>query len=250
LTAPNLKRDAFAVVFIEYFVGERDVYALSWRAATDDADMISGISGTKVWRVMTAAKLRGYAEPEAFRREYAADAGIGERLLGQAFGDALVPSGGGSFGVMIAPDGPLWLTRWEQVRFEPRRTRGSGPVASLREILRVAPDERRGAADRRAGLWCVPALAGEWHGSAEQVPDLQLGEIVPGKKPGVAHFKQWGTLTFAVITDPTLAGDFGWVQFAADVRREDIGRAFWERRWSGERWNPTPFTSFALLQMP
>lgn len=258
LTAPNAERDAFAVVFIEYFVSESDVYALGWRAMTNGVDAITGVSDAKVWRVMSAARLRGYAGPAAFRRDYSTDAELGERLLGRAFGDVLEGSSGGSFGVVVAPDGPLWLTRWEQVRFEPREVRNVDSrgtprlerVATLREVLRAAPLSRQGFGWRRSGLWCVPALAGQWHGSADDIEEFELGELAPGKKPGVARFKQRGALTFATITDPTLAGDFGWARFAGDVRLEEIGHLFWDRRWDDERWNPTPFTSFALLQVP
>jgi hypothetical protein len=74
--------------------------------------------------------------------------------------------------------------------------------------------------------------------------------LIPGKKPATARFKNWGKLEFAVITDPTLAGDFGWPKFAENVRAEEIGHVFWDRQWSGETWQATPFTSFALIQMP
>lgn len=261
LTAPTPTRDPFPVIFVEYFVGESDVYGLSWRAVTDDADTIVGVADAKVWQVMPAARLRGYGRPAEFRREYSADVELGERLLGQALGEVLSGSenrSGGSFGVIIAPDGPLWLTRWEQVCFSPRpveklATRGARDVkrvGTLRELLRPGGATRAEPKWRRAGVWCVPVLAGQWQGLPEHIDKLQLGVLVAGNKPSVASFRRRGSLLFAPVTDPTLTGDFGWVQFARSVRREEIGYRFWDRRWDDRGWNPTPFTSFSLIQIP
>ncbi|MFQ5805127.1 MAG: hypothetical protein ACE5I3_01615 [Phycisphaerae bacterium] len=261
LIAPTPTRDPFPVVFIEYLVGETDVYGLSWRTVTDDNDAIIGIADAKVWQVMPAAELRSYPEPAAFRRDYSTDAALGERLLGHALGETLAGSAnasGGSFGVVVAPDGPLWLTRWEQVRFDVRPVvnvdlRGAadpGRIATLRDLLKPTPLGRERLAWRRTGLWCVPTLAGQWRGPPDQVGRLQLGVLVSGKKPSVASFRRRGRLLFAPVTDPTLTGDFGWAQFARSVRPEEIGYLFWDRRWSDEGWNPTPFTSFSLIQIP
>lgn len=261
LTAPVPTRDPFPVVFIEYFIAETDVYALSWRAVTNDDDAIVGSSDAKVWRVMSAAELRGYPNPAAFRRDYSTNGELGERLLGRAFGEALEGSakaGAGSFGVIVAPDGPLWLTRWERVRFDPRRLenvdlRGApdpGRLTSLRPVLKPVRLGERDFGWRRAGVWCVPALAGEWRGPANLIEEFQLGVLVPGDKPNVISFRRRGAVMFGPVTDPTLTGDFGWTQFARSVRPEEIGYLFWDRRWSEEGWKPTPFTSFSLIQIP
>ena len=261
LVAPAPAQDPFAVVFIEYFVGQSDVYALSWHAVTDNADAITGVSAAQVWRVMPAAQLRSYATPADFRQVYASDAELGERLLGRALGDPLEGSAnpsGGSFGLMVAPDGPLWLTRWEQIRFNPRRVekvaaRGAGDVrqaSTLRELLAPRDLGRGKQAWRRAGIWCVPTLAGQWREPSGETSELKLGVLVPGQKPSVASFRGKGALTFAPVNDPTLAGDFAWAQFARSVRADEIGYLFWDRHWDARGWTPTPFTSFALLQMP
>ena len=255
LTTDDKTSDAFPVVFIEYYIGEQEVYGLSWHAATDEADNVNGVGNAKIWQVMPTAQLYGYAGPKQFRQAYATDADLGERLLGAALGQALERSSGGVYGVVIAPDGPLWLTRWDQVRFAPRSLKvgdlrgevSDGQVSALRAILREGEGERK-SGRWRVGLWCVPTLAGQWQGAANQIDDFDLGVLVPGKKPVLARFKQMGELTFATITDPTLAGDFAWAQFARDVRKAELGYRFWNRQWHGEAWQPTPFVSFSLIQ--
>lgn len=258
LTVADRRRDAYPTVFVEMYLGRDGVFGLSWQAVADRTDTIVGVERLKVWKVAESADLRKHQDPAAFREIYAADPEAGESMLGAALGIEIQGTGAGSFGVLLAPEGPLWLVRWEQVRLQPRPVRGvelhgtrdPGQITNLRELLRATRDGRNEYAWRRAGIWCVPALAGRWIGPPVQIDDFQLGEIVPGRKPAAARFKNWGRMTFAVITDPLLAGDFGWARFAENVRAEEIGHVFWDRQWGGERWSPTPFTSFSLIQMP
>ena len=259
--APQPSRDPFPVVFVEYFVGERDVFALSWQVRTDGGDAIVGVRSPRVWQVMSAERLRGYARPADFRSEYSRDAALGEQLLGRALGDAVQGSAnrdGGSFGVIIAPDGPLWLVRWEQVQLRPRgvtgvAARGAGDVTQisrLRDLLQPRDLGGDRQAWRRAGIWCVPALAGEWQGAPNAIDKLELGVLVAGEKANVASFRKRGSVMIAPIVDPTVALDFGWVQFARSVRPEELGYLFWDRRWGAAGWEATPYTSFSLIQMP
>jgi hypothetical protein len=99
-------------------------------------------------------------------------------------------------------------------------------------------------------VWCVPVLAGQWQGPPDQIDEFQLGVLAAGNKPSVASFRRRGALILARVADPTLTGDWGWPEFASSVRREEIGYRFWDRRWDDRGWNPTPFTSFSLIQLP
>jgi len=264
LLAPVATRDPYPTVFVEYLVGERAVYGLSWRAVTSETDAISAAEGMSVWKVMPVEELGAYTTPAAFREAYSTDAALGERLMGGALGGTLRGSaraGGGAFGVVVAPDGALWLTRWEQVRFEPRAVaniddRGAGAVAqagSLRELLRPTR-MKDGERHRRVGLWCVPTLAGEWRGPPGRIDDFQLGELISGQGASRASFR-WrrGPLCFACVTDATVRGtDWKWPEFARSVAPEEIGYRFWERGWRNgeERWDPTPFASLVVIQLP
>ncbi len=251
LAAPRPQSEPLPNVFVEYYVGERDVYGLAWHAETDKAATVTGITDARVWRVMPTSQLQGYANPEAFRAAYT-KAQLGELLLGPALGESITAAAGGSFGLMIAPDGLLWFVRWEQVAFNARPVQGIdnrgvgnvGQVARLRELL--APGNG-GKTWRRAGVWCVPCLAGQWTGAIDRNTKLNLGPIVPGQKPSTLRFRQRGQVLIASVNDPTLAGDFAWTQFVREVDPATLGAAFWDRRWENGEWMPTPFTSFSLL---
>jgi len=131
--------------------------------------------------------------------------------------------------------------------------RGAGDVRqaeTLRDLLKPADLGRDRQAWRRAAIWCFPTLAGQWHGPAAQLDKLQLGVLVSGQNPSVASFHKRGSVMMAAVTDPTLAGDFGWLQFERSVRPEELGYTFWDRRWDERGWDPTPYTSFALIQLP
>ena len=258
LVAPEPQRDAFPTVFIEYYLGKERAFGLAWHVATDKTDAILGVERLKVWEIAASVNTRLRQNPATFRAAYSSEPEIGEALFGAALGEAIRGSGGGSFGVLIAPDGPLWLVRWEQVKFAPRTVQGvdlrgstdPGSITDLRTLLRPQRGGRQDFTWRRVGIWCVPTLAGRWTGPPDQIDELNLGSLVPGKKQSMARFKNWGQMTFATITDPLLAGDFGWARFAENVTPEEIGHLFWDRQWSGETWQPTPFTSFALIQIP
>jgi len=259
LIAPSRRVDPFPVVFVEHLMTPELVYGLGWQVATDADDVITAVTATKVWQVIPTADLMAYSRPAAFREIYSTDESLGERLLGQAFGGRLAASarpGKGSFGVVIAPDGPLWLTRWEQVRIRPRAVenldaRQAAPVDQvnwLRDILAAAEPDGPDSKWRRAGVWCVPTLPGRWQGGTGNIR-LNLGVLVSGKKPYQAEFMKSasGELLFAAIEDPTLVGDFAWFDFVKRVRRGDIGYRFWDRGWA-RSWEQTPFTSFSLIQ--
>ncbi len=259
LIAPSRRVDPFPVVFVEHLMTPELVYGLGWQVATDAGDVITAVTATKVWQVMPTADVMAYWRPAAFREVYSTDESLGERLLGEALANRLTASarpGKGSFGVVIAPDGPLWLTRWEQVRMRPRAVenldvRQAAPVGQatwLRDILAPAEPDGPNSKWRRAGVWCVPTLPGRWQGDTSNIR-LNLGVLVPGKKPYQAEFMKSasGELLFAAIEDPTLVGDFAWFDFVKRVRRGDIGYRFWDRGWA-RSWEQTPFTSFSLIQ--
>jgi hypothetical protein len=258
LVAPNVAADPFATIFVEYYVGPDDVYGLAWNVQTGPGDQIVGCEQPRVWRVMATAELRGFATPGAFRERYTADAALGENLLGRALGPAgppLAASAGGSFGLVIAPHDRLWLVRWEQVRVAPRSIeglddRGAGAVrefASLRQVLQPSTSRRGQVSWRRAGVWCAPALGGVAQVPAEEVR-LALGALLPGRPEVVLNFDRHNDVVFAYAEDLSLSGDFAWREYVERVQRREIGYTFWERGWAGERWRPTPYTSFALIR--
>ncbi|MFH1749136.1 MAG: hypothetical protein ABIG44_19055 [Planctomycetota bacterium] len=260
LTAPDPRQDAFPTIFVEHYAGQRDVYALSWQAVTDGQDRITGITNARVWRVMSTSELRAANEPAAFGSRYSTDADLGERLLGRAMGMTSTPvaaSGGGSFGVIVAPHEQLWLTRWEQVRLSPRKItgldlRGAPEVDEfnyLRQLLAPRTSRLGKTSWRRVGVWCVPTLGGVWHGDLGSA-QLALGALIAGKNPLSLSFRPRGAdnLVFAYIEDPTRTGDFGWGEYIRTVHHNEIGYTFWNRGWDDRGWLPTPYTSFSLIR--
>ena len=160
LTSPDPSSDPFPVVFVEYYAGLVDVYALSWRAETDSSSNITAVTDPQIWRVMSTTELHAFSQPAEFRQKYSSDADLGERLLGRALsgtGQPVRASADGSFGIVLAPHDRLWLVRWEQVRFNSRRIealdgRGApdpGNFDRLRHVLQ--PHQVR-----RGGLLVAP----------------------------------------------------------------------------------------------
>lgn len=261
LIAPDPAADPFPVVFVEHYVGPQDVYALSWRAVTDEQDRIVGVTDISVWRVMSTAELQPAGEPAAFGRRYSTDVDLGERLLGRALGaagQAVAASQHGSFGVVIAPQDRLWLTRWEQVRLEPRALRGLanrgapdvGTFNFLRQVIKPHTPGRGEPQWRRAGIWCVPTLGGAWYGETADTM-LALGSLIAGKPELNLRFRSRGAdqVFFAYVEDLTRTGDFGWRTYVGTVRRGEIGYTFWNRGWDERGWLPTPYVSFSLLRV-
>jgi hypothetical protein len=263
LTAPTPTADPFPTVFIEFFAGTDQVYGLSWHATSGADDRLTGVTDLAVWPVMSAADLHGAGNPDQFRARYATDPELGERLLGHALGEAgqpLAASGGGAFGVIVAPHDALWAVRWEQVRFTPRTitnlaNRGAddaGTFRMLRTVLQPKRTRRSGTNWRRAGLWCIPTLGGAWHGPVDpQQTRLTIGRLNLDKGDVTLRFAPRGAdnLVFAYTEVPPL-GDWAWGTFVKEVRRQEIGYTFWDRGWREDgSWERTPYLTFSLLRI-
>ena len=264
LTTPDPSSDPFPIVFVEYYAGPEDVYALSWRVETDNSSNITVVTDPQVWRVMPTIELHAFSQTAKFRQRYSSDANLGERLLGRALsepGQSVHASTDGSFGIILAPHDRLWLVRWEQVRFNSRRIQGldgrgapdPGTFVRLRQVLQPHQVRRGGLKWRRAGVWCIPTLAGVWHGEAANAK-LSLGPLAAGKPPVRLRFRsRKNGPFFAYVEDQTLSGDFAWRLYVNEVRREELGTTFWDRGWDPAesdpaRWHATPYTSFSLLR--
>ena len=46
---------------------------------------------------------------------------------------------------------------------------------------------------------------------------------------------------------PSATGDPNWWTDSRTFTPQNIGRAFWERGWTADGWEATPFISYALL---
>ena len=249
LVVEDATRDAYPTVFVEHYLGKAQAYALSWRAVVDGGDRVVGVEGLSVRAVGQGSQFASM-DGAAVRAALAQDGGLGEGLLGAAIGPAIAGKGSpqrGAFGVLLAPDGPLWLARWEQARFgtRPVRDLGRGAPAEtqrLRELLAGAG----GRSGPRVGVWCAPTLAGAWRGSPEGAT-LTFCRVGSGRSAVEGAFKHVGGVFLAPVVDPTEAGDFGWPAYEGSITKTTLGQTFWNRGWRGERWRPTAYTSFALL---
>lgn len=248
--AGDRNRNPFPTVFVEYYVGEQHVYALSWRAP-------GAVEGLAVRQVMPRSRLdSGFASASA-ARQTVRDAALGEALLGTCLGGALQGSGGGSgsFGVLVAPDERLWLTRWDQVAFSSRSMNGVDlrealvpqGITSLRDILRdtPAPGGKRNA---RVGLWCVPSLgatvpARNWTIELGPIGDggAQLRLLPNSSAGGLSH------CVLSTTRSDTHVGDYN--QAAGKWPAGALGFEFWNRGWKGDTFDgaDSSIVTFSLV---
>lgn len=230
-------------LFIEFILEGGSIYGASWR-------LVNGaVTDLRAWEALSGADLARFADAGALRRALSEDAQLGERLLGPALGAALTGDERHGMGILIAPVGPLWKVRWEQVQFSPRAVSGIddngmrnvASATTLRGLL--MPERSRQGADRyrRVSLWTTPAIGARWSGP--QAPFEVRSAGAPAMK-----FRPLGEMFFAPVVDDQLAGDFGFREFERSATPASLGTAFWDRRWSGQRWEPTPFVGYALMR--
>jgi hypothetical protein len=242
-------------VFVEYFIGEQDVYALAWRARTGGANAFSSVEGTRIWKVMPTAMLAGAIDAGAVRRLFENPAN-GEALLGFALGATIegsLPGDAGSYGVAVAPDGPLWLVRWDLVQFNPRpvsniaKLKGGALPASvtrLRDLLDFQVVERA-LEFRRVGVWCLPSLGGRWAGGTP--PRLATGLVGNNAQLRFTRGGQGRSLVYARIED-SAGDDRTWADLSGRLAPANIGYSFWNDGWTSPRdWSPRRTTSVALV---
>ena len=247
--ARDPRQDAYPTVFVEVLATPKAVYGLSWCAVVDDSDSITDVADLAVWQIMDRATFDAL-DAERFRGEYArTDGRWTERLLDSALPEAIA---GGNFGVLIAPDGPLWLTRWEQVRFRPRRVTGLGgddpppaQIDRLRDLLAPGRDGRY----RRAGLWCMPLLAATWRGDPES--GYKLGSLTAGGPERTVRFRRLGRerQLFAGLLEYT-GTDFRWEELARTLEVREAGAAFWNHGWKDAEYEPQRTRVLVLPPQP
>jgi len=251
--AEDCQSDVRPTVFVEYYAGRESVFGLSWRAVDDPQGGGIDVADLRVWRVMKRAALDQLA-PEPFRSEYTrSDGPWRATLLDPALPAVLEGTADGAFGVLIAPDGPLWLTRWEQVRFTPRRVqgiRGGAEKPAETDWLRplLLADDNGGYP--RAGIWCVPSLGVERLGDPAGVA-WNLGVLAPGRPRSTARFKLRGRgdlLLSAPIEDPTPGVESAaWGAFAGELEAREAGAAFWDFGWKNGVYVPQSVRGLSLL---
>lgn len=253
--APNPATDRYPTVFVEFYVGQQSVYGLSWRIQTNGGN-VTGVTDTRVWDAMPTSELTGYGNPSSFLRAYTNNAGIGEKLLGPALGSSLAASGG-NFGLMIAPDGALWMVRWEQVRFNARATGGitdngadiPAQAQRMRDVLKGSQPTREDWRFARAGLWCVPSLGVE----SSRRTKLDLGTVVSGQGPVELSFTpKPGGLILAWLRDPSRPDNDAkqWRQLTTRLTRDNLGYHIWGYGWQGDNWNQTSYMGCSMILTP
>jgi hypothetical protein len=266
LVAPNRARDPFPTIFVEYFTADDAVYGLSWHASTDADDTLVGVHRGRVWKVADQAELLASRSEELRRRYSSPGEGLAARLLAPALEGATASArpGNGSFGVAIAPDGPLWMTRWEQVRIGSIKVsnlgQGGAPdpgaIHTLWDALKPQPfpyDERARVARRRAGLWVVPALAAVYRGEADRL-EVRIDRLPPDADDAPLSFRQWGEAGKYLVATLEVTGGgsvIEWGMVSGRLKRENIGTnvgtRFWEYGWEGGGYEPKKVRSLVLL---
>jgi len=262
LVAPNRARDPFPTVFVEYFTADDAVYGLSWHISTDADDNLVDVRSGRVWKVADQAELLASGSEELRRRYSSPAEGLAARLLAPALEGATASArpGNGSFGVAIAPDGPLWMTRWEQVRLGSIKVsnlgQGGAPdpgaIHTLWDALKPQPfpyDERARVARRRVGLWIVPSVAAVCRKGADPAA-IHIERSAAEGRPELKFRLLGGADGFYAATVEAVETEdrgFQWHGFRSRLSRENVGALFWEYGWTNEGYKPMKVRSLVLL---
>ncbi len=246
--------EPYPTAFIEYFAERDRAWGMAWtvQSGADGAILSVNRDSLRVWQAPLPP-----ATDAASVASFASANGAGDSLLA-GLPRRISASPGGTWGVVIAPDGPLWLIRWPSLTFEPReladpKVKFQGtlrPLAlsSMRQLGELlAPfdrsDDGRTVFHARAGVWCVPTLAGAFTGS-DRAP-LNVG--VEGYKlilqPGDPKFLVFRREQGFVFRD--------WNNFLGGgspsnrITKLDLSWRFWTRSdWSDG------VVSFSVVQTP
>lgn len=233
-------------IFIEYIQTPAGIFGVGWQS-----DEAGRVKSPAVWLAVDAASLPQLATARAVRT-YFADETNGERLLGAALGTQ-VSGAGGSLGLMVAPDGPLWYVRWEAVRFRQRPVAGvaslraSGTPASctsLRDLLDAQRLPEGGFAYRRVGIWPLPSLVCEWT-SASPRPTVRIG--AESRTLRFADALSDRSTNVARILDDDASVRDTWASDKNNLVRDNVGYRFWDAGYSGPEWTPQRTIAFVVI---
>lgn len=232
-------------VFCEYFLSDGDMIGVSWRVSRDENGDISSVSEPQEWTVFSAASLAELTSYDAYRTAYQ-DPRIGEALLGPLFAEQSIDaSSRGDLGIVIAPVGVTWMTRWEQVRFTPREgngfadARGGERIQALIDLLK-----NDNANTKQVAIWCVPSIVGRFRESPAG-QEIGVGQI-GSQRNYLLRFREYPGCVFAPVMSPTTANDPDWGYDLREISLANIGTFFWQRGWRQGAWRETPFVSFAV----
>lgn len=260
-TAPNPATDPFPTIFVEYVDGNDfdadGVFGLAWRISAAEG-RATNIVDRVAWRAMDRGQLG--MKYEELRKQYGQVGGaLATTFLAPALPNPLdAAPGNGSLGLMIAPDGPLWATRWEQVRFSERAVnnlaaRGVPPsVSRFWELLHNRPyGNRLGLRQNlgsysRTGIWCAPALAAVCNPPTQVRISLPA---IPGlaKPPTTTPLRQ-SPLILGIDFPEAIGRVAGFQNVMRTVPTGNLGAAFWELGWTDPNtFEPGPVRSFILL---
>ncbi len=255
--ANDITTDPYPNVFVEYFVGQQSVYALSWQIKAGQRDRISEIRDVQVWEVMPTSALRAYSSASAMRADYARPGGLGAKLLGPAIGNRIEAGTRGAYGVAVAPDGPLWLVRWEQVEFGSATVSNLGgqrtppqQVSRLYDLVRGELDSARNWNYNRAGIWCTPSFA--FGPASARQATVTFNQAGPGGEDLKIRFqakRTAGNRMVGRLLDPgrpTAPNLSTLINQANQLVLSDLGR-FWNIGWEGSSWQENPVLSLAVL---
>ncbi|GMU81927.1 MAG: hypothetical protein AMXMBFR47_17980 [Planctomycetota bacterium] len=233
-------------IFVEYIQTSAGIYGVSWQS-----DEAGRVKSSAVWLAVDAASLPQLATARAVRT-YFADEANGERLLGAALGTQ-VAGAGGSLGLMVAPDGPLWYVRWEAVKFRQRPVAGVANLraretpancTSLRDLLDAQRLPEGGFAYRRVGIWPLPSLVCEWTSPSPR-PTVRIGAESKALRFADA-LSDRSTNVARILDDDTTVRDT-WTSDKNNLVRDNVGYRFWDAGYSGPEWTPQRTITFVVI---
>lgn len=242
----------YPLVFIEYFIQDELAYGMGWIATVDGNETVEAVQDLKVWPITQLPNSDDGPGLLAYYDRYSESPEVGNELLA-VIPPTIAASPRGTWGVMVAPSGPLWGVRWSEVQFDPRNVDANQPLnwtatadparfpatpdlnqfGHIGELLEQKAQMAGTNAPLyvRGGIWSVPSLGGMFQRRG-------------GRKTiniGLTGFSlDWKSLprplTFPILL-LTHSANFDrneWSAFAAGrtLQKDYFGLQFWLNDWS------------------
>jgi hypothetical protein len=272
----------YPLVFIEYLIQNELAYGMGWIATVDGNEVVDAVQNLTVWPITQLPDSDDGPGLLAYHDKYSSSPEIGNDLLAidsaSAAGmpglmpDTIAASPGGTWGVMIAPSGPLWAVRWSEVRFDPRNVDVNRPLkwtgradpnrfpaqpdlgafGRIGDLLaQEAQTARNEILHPRGGIWSVPSLGGTFQRRAGR-KTINVGLTGFSLDWLVVAPQNRTPFPILLLKHSDNFDRAEWTAFTKDqaavkrVEKDFFGQQFWLNDWNRTQgvWN------FSLIQAP
>ena len=258
----------YPLVFIEYFIRDELAYGMGWIATVDGNEVIEAVQDLMVWPITQLPDSDDGPGLLAYYDRYSQSPEIGNELLA-IIPPTIVASPRGTWGLMVAPSGPLWAVRWSDVRFDPRNVDANQPLNWIAPAdparFPATPDlktfERIGELleqkaqmavtndplHARSGVWSVPSLGGTFRSrSGPKTIDVGLPDFSLERQRVDLQTRETFAIFLLKHTDNFDRDE--WIAFTkkGTLQKDYFGLQFWLNDWGAKQgvW------TFGPIQIP